>query len=508
MKRLKQVAAFLLALCITVPAFGLLVHAAEGTLMFSDPQTKVGETFPVDLVAKTGGAPIGDVSVTMEYDASTLEFVSGEGVEEAGSGILSFFGAGTGSETEVRITMEFRALKTGDTTINVSESKAFLFSDEVLNLDHGSSAIKIAAADDGSTSVESTVTTKVDPIASGVVVNVNGTDYSFSEGFAPDVIPAGYSEVMLSFNGAERKFVCNETGIYLGFLVDSSGTGSFFLYNVEDATFAPFVELSISDTTSLIPVSEVDSVSLPEQYQKVELTVLNNQYPAWSDPAKDRFYLIYALNTRTGQTGLYQYDTQDGTYQIYEGQTETKANDSEGFALPGKIGLFLSENGTITTIGAGAAALLFFILMLVFGIKLIHRNQELDDLYDEYDIPDEEEEVPVKKNSRKQFAKRDLTFDDNEEDDFVEDFDSYDEPGKVDRQDYDLDNDFEFSEDDFEDEFEDDFDDSFDDGFDDDFDVEDVVLVKPPKKKAKQTKKMPGKRDLDDDDFDIDFIDL
>ena len=32
-------------------------------------------------------------------------------------------------------------------------------------------------------------------------------------------------------------------------------------------------------------------------------------------------------------------------------------------------------------------ALILFILMIVFAVKLIHRNQELDDLYDEYDIP-------------------------------------------------------------------------------------------------------------------------
>ena len=30
--------------------------------------------------------------------------------------------------------------------------------------------------------------------------------------------------------------------------------------------------------------------------------------------------------------------------------------------------------------------------MIMFAVKLVHRNQELDDLYDEYDIPFEDED--------------------------------------------------------------------------------------------------------------------
>ena len=148
-------------------------------------------------------------------------------------------------------------------------------------------------------------------------MNVNGTDYNFSEAFTSADIPAGYAETTLNFNGEDRRFVANDAGVYLGYLVDSSGAGSFFLYNEDDATFSPYLEVSVSDATSIILLNKPDQVSLPENYQQVELTVSDQTFPAWSDPSNSRFYVIYALNTRTGQEGLYQYDTEDGTYQSF-----------------------------------------------------------------------------------------------------------------------------------------------------------------------------------------------
>ena len=54
------------------------------------------------------------------------------------------------------------------------------------------------------------------------MVTVNGVDYNFSEAFTSADIPAGYYEATQTFNGAERRFVANDAGVYLGYLVDSS----------------------------------------------------------------------------------------------------------------------------------------------------------------------------------------------------------------------------------------------------------------------------------------------
>lgn len=469
MKSFKKLAGLILAVCLMVPMFGTIAFAAEGVLMFSDPSTKVGDNVSVDLVVQSSdGQAVGDVNVTMNYDTSSLEFVSGDGFSADGSGTLTY--TGSGSSAELRATMQFRALLAGSTSISVSSSTATVSSGETLNLEQGASAVTIDPADDGSTSAEPTGTGAATGEAAGattdIVVNVNGTDYNFSEAFTTADIPAGFSETTLNFNGADRKFVVNEGGIYLGYLVDASGAGSFFLYNSDNATFSPYVVLTISDTTSIIPLNEPDAVSLPENYQQVELTVQDQQYPAWSDPSTDRYYIIYATNTRTGEDELFQYDTEDNTYQHFEVPDQTE-NETAGASLPGAFGKFITSHILMVLIILIIIIILLLIFMIIFGVKLVHRNQELDDLYDEYDIPydDEEEQKPEKKEKKSSKKQKDDDYEDDYEDDY----------------------------DDYEDDYEDDYDD-----YDDDYEEDDYESEENRSKKGNS----------DEDGYDINFVDL
>ena len=464
MKVSKKLAGLILAVCLMVPMLGTVVFAADGVLMFSDPSTKVGENVGVDFVIQSSGGTVGSVNVTMSYDASVLEFVSGDGFSADGAGTLTYTGTGSGSE--LRTTVTFRALQATDTTITVSSSSAALSTGETLDLDLGSSAISIAAADDGATSVEPTATTLETTgtgTATDIVVTVNGTDYHFSEAFTTTDIPEGYSETTMTFNGAERKFVVNEAGIYLGYLADGSGTGSFFLFNTEDATFVPFAQLTISDTTAIIPLDKPEAVNLPDNYQESQLTVQSYVFPIWSDPTvSSRYYLIYALNTRTGQEDLYQYDSEDGTYQYFESSEQTEQEEAAP-VLPGTVGAFISEHILPVFVAAMAVCLLLLILTIIFAVKLVHRNQELDDLYDEYDTSFDDDEEEVGKKSGKNVSAKLQEADD------------------------------EYGDDDFEDRYDDEPDDGYDDEYeDDDFDIG-----------------YDDEDDIDgDDDYDISFIDL
>ena len=473
MKAFKKLAGMILAVCLMVPMFSILAFAADGVLMFSDPSTKVGENVNIDLVVRSDGGTVGDVSVTMNYDTSDLEFVSGDGFSADGSGSLTY--TGTGSSSELRSTMTFRALKQTDTTLTVNSSSAVLSSGETLNLEQGSSAISIAAADDGSTSVEASGTAAAGT-STDITVSVNGTDYNFSEAFTTADIPEGYSETTMTFNGEERKFVANESGITLGYLVDASGAGTFFLFQQDDATFVPFAQVTISDTTSLIPLDNVEAVKLPDNYEQSTLTVQGYEFPIWSDPSvSNRFYVIYALNTRTNEAGLYQYDAEDETYQYFEAPASTEDTDS-GAALPGAFGQFISEHVMVVVTAMAVICLLLLILMIIFAVKLVHRNQELDDLYDEYDIPfddeDDSNEKVSKKSSEKDLKSQKDEYAGNEfEDDEYED-DEYDDEYEDDK----------YDDDEYDDEYEDDeyddeeYDDEGEDGKDKDYDINFIDL--------------------------------
>ncbi|MEJ8734513.1 MULTISPECIES: cohesin domain-containing protein [Mediterraneibacter] len=477
MKVLKKAVAVLLSVCLALPFAYIHVDAAEGSLTFSDPTTKVGENVSIDMAIEAGGAALGDADVTISYDTAALEFVSGAGVQTDGSGKLRYTGSGTGSETELRTTLEFKALKAGDTSVTIDSYTAYLYSDETLNLAEGSSAVKVDAADDGSTSIEGSASAQT-AAATDIKVTVDGTEYSFSEAFTSSDIPEGYTETKLTFNGADRKFVCSEGGVYLGYLVDASGVGSFFLYNEEDATFSPYVEIAISDTTSIILLNDPKAVSLPKAYQETELMVLDQTFPTWNDAASSsRYYIIYALNTRTGEKGLYQYDIEDETYQNFEAPEVTEEKVDNSFL--GKVKDFVAKHLLLAMAAGTVLVLLLLILVIVLAIKVFHRNQELDDLYEEYDIPledERQEKAQTTDRSRKQF----VGYED--EDEYEDEYDDeyYDD---------------EYEDDAYEDEYYDE-----EDEFDDEYEEE----------VSRTSRKGQGRKNRSDkeDDYDIDFIDL
>ena len=82
--------------------------------------------------------------------------------------------------------------------------------------------------------------------------------------------------------------VANESGaVTLGYLKDADDVGDFFLYNTENATFAPYEEVSISDTTSIIVLSDTSNVKLPKQYKEAKLTLNEKEFPVWQDSSKE-----------------------------------------------------------------------------------------------------------------------------------------------------------------------------------------------------------------------------
>ena len=209
------------------------------------------------------------------------------------------------------------------------------------------------------------------------------------------------------------------------------------------------------------------------------------------------------MNTRTGEKSFYQYDTEDGTYQYFEApKEETKKKDSES-GIVAKLGEFVAENTMVVLVAAAALFLLLLILAIVFAVKLVHRNQELDDLYDEYDIPFEEEEKKLSaKSAKKGKAKDDYDddFDDesDESEEYAEYSDEYDDE-------YDDDYEEEGYLDDESDEYG--FDDDFEVGYDDDYENEydDEAFDEPEEKQAVgRSNRTSSKKD----GFDIDFVDL
>lgn len=425
MRLMKKICTVLLTLCLVVPCFSMIVSAADGKISFSDPETKVGDTVEVKCAVRSTGASLGNVEVKISYDSEALRFESGDGAEKTEDGAVTL--TGEGGSAEQIFMLNFQALKEGETKITIAGATIVSDSGAEMTLDEGNSTVKIAEGDPSKIKEDDTEKTASGG-ASDVQVDVNGVTYTLTDDFSDGDIPSGYEKTKVSLDGQERQMVTNEeSGVTLGYL-KSGDTADFFLFNEETATFAPYAELSISDTTSIILLSDTSQVNLPEDYAQAELTIADKTFPVWQKQGEDDYYVVYAMNNN-GETDFYRYDSVENTYQRFDPQTGETEESQKAGGLFGKIQDFLEKYIQMIVLVGGLGALFVLVLLIVLGVKLHNRNSELDELYDEYGIDDEEDEQeeavsqrPAKKGGLFGRSKKQYEDDFEDEDDFDDEF--------------------------------------------------------------------------------------
>ena len=108
-----------LGLSVT-PMFTTTAHALTARIAFSDPTTSAGEEFKVTMkVISVDGGSIGDNSIVIKYDTSYLKFVDGTNATSYGDGTVRVAGKVGDNPYEFAYTLTFKALKQGETNIDV-----------------------------------------------------------------------------------------------------------------------------------------------------------------------------------------------------------------------------------------------------------------------------------------------------------------------------------------------------------------------------------------------------
>ena len=416
MKVMRKIATLLLAICLVVPCFSMVSHAAN-RIMFEDPSTAVGEKLALKGVIQTDSA-MEDRKVVMTYDTTMLKFVSGDGVTETAAGQLTYEAKGAAGGQRVEFIMNFDVLKEGTTQVKVEDYTVYSTADARLTCEKGYSTIKIAAG-----TTPAPVVDEDEPSEDvGAIVEVAGETYTFTEEFESSDIPEGFVESTLEYAGTNYKVVAQEeTGLYLGYLVNASGEGNFFLYVPENATFAPFVQMEISDSTVITFLSNVDDIVLAEPYEMSQAEINGSTFPAWQNTENTDLWVLYAINNQ-GETSLYQFDSVEGTYQRFE---KPVVEEEEELSFMAKMDAMLGEhiNTVIYVIGIGFILLLVFVIVL--SVKLYNRNAELDELYDEYGIDLFDDEEVEKKASKKD--SRIINLDEEDDFDYESEYESDEE---------------------------------------------------------------------------------
>ncbi len=463
MKIAKKTAAFLLVLFLGIQGMPLTALAADGTLSFSDPTAKAGETIEVTVKINTAEGPIGDGQVQVTYDPTYLEFVSGvNATGEAGTITLS--ASGNGIDSELAYSMTFKALAEGETTLQAVGYTAYTFGGEELNLTLGTSAVKIEAGD-------GTQPAAAQQPGTQTMIELDGKQYFIADDIPEALIPEGYEKSQLTYEGSPHTILVHTgSGQKMIYLMDTQGEGNLFLYDSETDHFSAFEKIDLSSDSYILITDDKESANIPEDYEETTIQINGKVFPAWQNVVDTKladFCLVYAVDN-AGKKGLYQYDSTQKTYQRFLPPTAEK--EKQDGSVANKVTTFVEENLPKIMVGAWGVFLMMLLLIVILAVKLRHRNEELDDYYDqEYD------ENP---RAGRGFSSEDYDESDDDDYDYEEDYDESDDDDYDYEEDYDEsdDDDYDYEEDYDESEeddyaYEDVYDESEDD-YDDDYDYE------------------------------------
>ena len=152
---IKKMTVVFLSLAITLLAFpaGILTaYAGAGKITFSDPTASVGNQVSVTMkIASSDGTALNKADVMLEYDAQSLEFLSGTSANGGAGNVRVVGDAEAASQTTFSFTLKFKALKAGTSSITVKSQEVYDANGQAVTISHtGNSAVKVSGGSDAS----------------------------------------------------------------------------------------------------------------------------------------------------------------------------------------------------------------------------------------------------------------------------------------------------------------------------------------------------------------------
>ena len=174
-------------------------------------------------------------------------------------------------------------------------------------------------------------------------INVTVDDKEYTVIRKNDVLepPAGYEETTVKIGDEDVLAYTNDKTKYtLVGLKDEDGNGAWYIYDEKKDTYTPYVFYNFNGV-SLITLDMPKNL-IPDGFVKSSFEYNDERVEGYKYKSNSQFYLIYGMNSETGEKGLYMFDKKEGTVQRF--------------------------NDEIADIYKDKADLYFMILMIVSGI--------------------------------------------------------------------------------------------------------------------------------------------
>lgn len=174
-------------------------------------------------------------------------------------------------------------------------------------------------------------------------INVTVDDKEYTIIRKNDVLepPQGYEETTVMIDGEEVLAYTNDQTKYtLVGLKDEEGNSAWYIYDEEKDTYTPYVFYNFNGVSLII--LDMPKNLIPDGFVKSSFEYNDERVEGYKYKSNSQFYLIYGMNSETGEKGFYMFDKKEGTVQRF--------------------------NDEIADIYKDKADLYFMILMIVSGI--------------------------------------------------------------------------------------------------------------------------------------------
>lgn len=268
------------------------------------------------------------------------------------------------------------------------DSKSSVSIDGNENFEPGKQAhvtIKVTA-ETGDTHIYDLTVNVEEIVDTRAVINVNGTDYYFSQDYSKISIPEGFAQSKEKFDGTDVILYTSPNGqIKCAYLTDKDGkNGAWYIIDLNAKTAVPLINVQ-SSYKNFIILEPSDNVSKPEGYSSFSYDFGGNTVTAYHVTENDEVILVYAMSPDSDPS-WYRYDTVEKTFVRYNADPVTEKQEEA--ASDGSF--FDQHKDKVLTICIIVVVVMFFLIIILacMLVRVIRKGLPEDDEPDDPNDPD------------------------------------------------------------------------------------------------------------------------
>lgn len=225
------------------------------------------------------------------------------------------------------------------------------------------------------------------------VVKVGKKEMKIASSFDKNLIPEGFAKSSAKYDDKKYPCIKGEVKDITAFYLYNEDTEGFYIYHTDDSSFEKMSNIKIKSRMYTIVTPDTVDPCL-KNYDKKNVTIIDQKVKAWVLDGEQGMYLVYAMNW-DGETSLYCYDDNEKCFQRYlvdnDTNTQMEAANKAYETLQNKYNKLVSRYNVLLKILCGLVIVIIILIFIIINISLNKKekrakkakeSQEIDDTSD------------------------------------------------------------------------------------------------------------------------------